>query len=134
MSELPAGGRAGACAQITLRPRASAPRAVRRMVRRLCTASALPPQIVDNATLVASELVTDRLRQARRRLEVTVEAGRQSVTIRVRDHDARPPRIHADRAGSQRSREIVHHLASSWGYADGVHGWAAWASLRTPGT
>jgi hypothetical protein len=95
-------------------------------------ASALPQQIVENATLVASELVTDRLRQAHRRLNVVVEAGAQSVTIRVRDNDPGSTRIHADRVGSRRSREIVHHLASSWGYAHDQHGWAAWASLRTP--
>jgi len=132
MSDETAAGSAGACTRVTLRPLASAPRSVRRIVREICTAAALPQQVIDDATLVASELVSDRLKQARWRLDVTVEAAGQSVTIRVCDQGETPAYSRAARVGSRRSREIVHHLASSWGYADGAHGWAAWASLRAP--
>lgn len=125
-------GGAGLCTRVAVGSRPFAPRFVRRVVREVCAGSALPSRTIDDAVLVASELVTDRLKQTRTVLDVTVEAGRCGVTIRVRDRDTVPST--PVRGGSPRCREIVHRLASSWGYSHGQHGWAAWASLRPPAT
>lgn len=131
MSEqLTANGPSPTISRIILRPRASAPRSARRLVRQTCAASTTPARVMDDATLLASELVTDRLKQARVPLDVVVEADPRGVTIRVSDHE---PYRGPAASGSRRTRELMHRLATTWGYGHGQHGWVAWASLRTPG-
>lgn len=121
---------AAVSSRVTVRPRWFAPRSVRRMVGEACTGLALPSQTTHDAMLVASGLVTDRLKQARTPLDVMIEAGCHGITIRVRDPNTLPSA--PERAGSRRTQEIVHRLASSWGYSHDQHGWTQWASLRPP--
>ena len=117
-----------------LPPRPSAPRLARRIVRDACSCSELPGRLVDDAVVVASELVTHRIRQTRQPVDVVVEVSTQGVTVRVQDQQ--PATVMAfdpsANSGQRRTRDLVQRLASSWGYSTSERGCEAWASLRLP--
>ena len=123
---------AAAHRKVSLRPRAFAHRAARRLVRDLCSESGLPAALVDDATLVAGELVRSSVRNARTPVDVSVEVVDRTVTVRVHDQQAtRATRRNAWR-GAGRSREIVARFSTSWGYHQCSGGRESWASFRSP--
>jgi anti-sigma regulatory factor (Ser/Thr protein kinase) len=116
----------------TFRPRSTAPRVARRMLRELARQSQLPARVVDDAAFVLGELVTMSLDQVGSRVAVLVVLDDHEITVRVRDGgtDARALR-HDHTAGAIRRWDVVKRLAASWGYTrDGVHR-ELWATLRT---
>ena len=116
---------------IHLRPRASAPRIVRHVVYTLCDEAGLPHRFGDDAALVAGELVTASIRQARSDIDVTVEAGPLQVRVGVRDTSDALPMLGFDpRPGPVRSADLVERLSSSWGYCRSDDGRETWALLR----
>ncbi len=112
----------------TLRPRPSAPRLARNLVRDLCSRSQLPGYLVDNAVLVTSELVTRTVLHARKGVDVSVELNDNSVTVRVHDETVMPPLLGGDWVSGP-SKAIIQRLSTSWGYTCGDTGRDIWASV-----
>ena len=123
---------AAAQAGVSLRlgPRHSAPRAARKLAYDLCQ-QAGSTVLVDNAALVAGELVRTSIHQTRAAvtLQLTCEPGQ--VTLRVRDGGSGSP-IRDDKtdAGAVRCWDIVRRLAVTWGFAEQQSGREMWATLR----
>jgi hypothetical protein len=114
----------------TLRPKPTAPRVARRLVRDLARGSALPERVVDNAAFVLGELVTTSLRQVGHPALVSVMLDDTQITVRVHD-DGSERTVRDDRgAGANRSWEVVKRLATSWGYSDDGARRELWATIR----
>jgi hypothetical protein len=114
----------------TLRPKATAPRVARRLVRDLARGSALPERVVEDAAFVLGELVTTSLRQVGHATHVSVELDATQITVRVHD-DGSAQTVREDHgAGATRRWEVVKRLATSWGYADDGDRRELWATIR----
>jgi hypothetical protein len=119
---------------LRLRPRPAAPQVARTFVDKVCRRSALPRNVTDNATLIAGELVTTSVTQARTDIELSVHVCADRVMLRVHDWGDGSPLVSPDgRAGVKRTWNIVRRVAVSWGYSCGPTGRDLWASL-TPGS
>lgn len=119
---------------VRLRPRRSAPRIARKLVREMCLNLRLPVRLIDDAMLVTSELVTSGARQARSALDVSVEIDKDRVTVRVEDDGA--SRWRGDSLGwtsHSHARDVVARLSTSWGYYRCADGRGSWAALQPPG-
>lgn len=114
----------------SLRPRSSAPRLARNLVRDLCSRSRLPEYLVDNAVLVTSELVTRTVMHARKAVDVVVELDEDHVTVRIHDQTVMPPLLGGDWVSGP-SRAIIERLSTSWGYHCSDTGRDIWASVGT---
>ena len=117
---------------LRLRPRAWSHRAARRLVRDMCSASAVPPGLIDDATLVTGELVRSSVRQAQAPVDVVVEVDDGTVTVRVHDQGTGPAARRPAWKGTGRSRDIVARCSTSWGYHQCAGGREMWASFRLP--
>jgi hypothetical protein len=118
--------------QAQLRPVRSAPSIARRAVRTVCTGAGIAAATVDDAVLVASELVALSVRQARSELELNVDVVGGIIRVLVADRGADSPLgVHRHTAGSSpaRSAEIVRRLSESWGYEPTNSGRVMWAVL-----
>lgn len=125
-----AGAGRGVRTCVRLSPRSSSPRITRRLVRQTCAASGLPDKLVDDAALVAGELVTTSLRQVHAPLLVDLSIVDDVVTVRVRDSGTQPPGGLGDRPAAERSWDLVRRLGTSWGYHHGPDSREMWASFR----
>lgn len=119
------------CCQITLAPQAPSVAEVRGFVRRHLNLHDLP-LLVDDMTLVASELATNALLHAGTEFTVTMTASAEAVTLTVGDGSStRPSRV--DRAIDDiggRGIAIVDAVASSWGVeVSPTVGKGVWASF-----
>jgi len=116
---------------------ASAAGAARRVV-----AAALPKpeqdDLRDMATLLVSELVTNSVVHAASAVELDVEAGAETVTVRVRDADTGPLVMRAG-GGSEldeggRGLLLVDRLAQAWGTEHQAGRKTVWFRLVADGT
>jgi anti-sigma regulatory factor (Ser/Thr protein kinase) len=86
----------------------------------------------DDATLVASELVTNAIRHARSAPRLRVQLEPQALVVAVADADPAPPRLaapHPEAAGG-RGLRLVDHLAARWGVEpDDAGGKTIWCEL-----
>jgi anti-sigma regulatory factor (Ser/Thr protein kinase) len=114
---------------------------VRHEIARELRDAGVPTQLVDDAVLVASELVGNAIRHARAlpagHLAVTSERRAEGITIRVTDGGGgQHPSVRAaephDTTG--RGLSIVAALTDSWGVMSGPDTVTVWARIpdRTP--
>lgn len=109
---------------------ARSPRQARNAVRVACAGSDLPGQVVDDAVLIAGELVMYSLRQSGAPVVFVVETALGRVTVRVRDCATVTPGRGS--AGGVRGWEVVRRLATSFGYRVGGQR-ELWATVRAYG-
>jgi hypothetical protein len=121
--------RSAVSGRVRLRPRASAARIARRLVRDLCAGSRLPDELIGDAMLVTSHLVTSSVKQSGMALDVVVEVGADTVTVRVQDAQVRSAAGRGSK-GASRSQEIIAQRSTSWGYYRCGSGRETWASFR----
>lgn len=120
---------------LELQPDATAASAARRFVGRTLGPEA-PPEVIDAASLVASELVTNAVLHAGTTVRLSLlwtEEG--SVRIEVADQSPNPasPRHYSDDSATGRGLVLVGALARRWGVdlSDGGGGKTVWAELET---
>ncbi|MGH9006686.1 MAG: ATP-binding protein [Acidimicrobiales bacterium] len=100
------------------------------------TLSGLSTEVVDAATLMVSELVTNAIQHATSLFEVTIECDDAHLQIDVSDNgsghpEARNPEV-TDPHG--RGLQIVGRLADTWGVRAPDGGWhkSVWFTLGLP--
>lgn len=118
-------------------------RAGRKFVRRTLGASGTAPSVVDDATLIVSELLTNVALHCARvaEPEATLRLVGREAHLRIEVHDASPlaviQRAPGDDSEHGRGLLVVDALSECWGYestADGKYVWcelAAWPE-QTP--
>ncbi|WP_165865546.1 ATP-binding protein [Vallicoccus soli] len=91
--------------------------AARRLVRGHLGAGTVPDDVVADAEVCVSELVTNAVLHARTELEVLVALASGAVRLEVLDRSARVPRqvVHSDGAVTGRGLEMVQALCRAWG-------------------
>jgi anti-sigma regulatory factor (Ser/Thr protein kinase) len=101
----------------------------------------LPPEVIDDAVLVVSELVGNAVRHAPASaagtLDVSWDVDESGVRVCVGDPSDQPPRARVAREDETRGRGlmIVDAMSDDWGVERGVHGKRIWAhvpALRRP--
>ena len=118
--------------EITLAPEAQSVGTARRFVREHLRFHDLP-SLVDDVTLVTSELATNALSHAGTPFTVTIKAFPDDVVLEVRDGGAsRPNRVDAQvDACVGRGMAIVDVVCRDWGVVvDGNVGKSVWASFE----
>jgi two-component sensor histidine kinase len=80
-------------------------------------AAGVPPRVVEDVVLLASELVTNALLHARSAPRVDVKANAHGVRCAVSDDSPVPPRRrhYANDAATGRGIALVEALAARWG-------------------
>jgi anti-sigma regulatory factor (Ser/Thr protein kinase) len=116
-------------------PEASSAAAARTFVRCFlrCFLRDCPPDIIDSAVVVTSELVTNALVHARSPVEVDVTIPGGSIRIAVTDASHNLPKI--KRFGLKehgRGLPLVTALSDDWGAEGTFNGKTVWASLHVP--
>jgi len=110
---------------------ASAPRVARQLIADALSRWDLG-ELVEEATLITSELVTNAAVRCRQALELVVARTPEGVEICVADDAPGSPRPRAagplDTHG--RGLQLVEALASEWGTRPGPGGKVVWARLR----
>ncbi|HZQ57164.1 MAG TPA: ATP-binding protein [Acidimicrobiales bacterium] len=102
--------------------------------QRLAAAGVGAP-LLEDAVLVAGELITNAIRHAATEFTLTLDVTAERVRIEVGDGDTRPPvPVAADAAAtSGRGLVLVAAVANGWGFEttdhDGVSGKTVWAEL-----
>ncbi|MFG2056131.1 ATP-binding protein [Micromonospora sp. NPDC048930] len=110
-----------------------APAAARRMVKTTLTAwGFLDPEWVEDAVLVADELVANAVRHGGGRLVLQVHADRDQVTISVADGSAAAPQRRAADSDGGRGLGIIEALTQRWGVQDHQGGKRVWVLLLPP--
>jgi anti-sigma regulatory factor (Ser/Thr protein kinase) len=94
--------------------------------------------VIDDALLVAAELVANAVRHAQTEFTVTVRVRPGVVRLEVFDRDTRPPALLGldSESTSGRGLHIVAGLARDWGWQtaegdDGISGKRVWAELAS---
>jgi anti-sigma regulatory factor (Ser/Thr protein kinase) len=109
----------------------TAPSRARRFVSSTLQASNVPPPVIDDAVLLASELVTNALLHARSapRLDLVLDGAGLRCT--VDDDSVVPPRRrHYDNdAATGRGLALVESLAARWGSEATAHGKRVWFEM-----
>ena len=115
----------------TFLPAHSAVAAVRRFVEETVAAWGADSTVVDDATLVASELATNALLHAGSPFRVTLQRGEGSVRLHVRDTSPTPPtrRSPGVELTTGRGIAMVHAIAEEWGTEVRADGKVVWAEL-----
>ncbi|GAA0497965.1 ATP-binding protein [Streptomyces sp. NPDC046215] len=96
-------------------------------------------QLIDSAALGVTELLTNVHRHAEpdKRCTVEIDLVLDQLTVSVRDHDPRLPRLADNDAGSTHGRglALVAAFSSSWGVQERHDGGkVVWFALDVPGT
>lgn len=115
---------------LRLAPSVHAPVVARRFVRAVCGTCPLPVRIVDDAVLVAGELVAASVREVHSPVDVAVLAGADVITLRLRDAATAAPDAAGTGVVARRSWGMVHRLSTAWGYRGTADGRVLWASFR----
>ena len=89
-------------------------------------------ELSEDATLLASELVTNAVRHAGSAPQLRVELDREQLVVAVSDGDPTPPRAARPdpEASGGRGLRLVDHVASAWGVHPHAGGKTVWCSLR----
>jgi hypothetical protein len=121
---------------VRLRPGPLAPRKARRLVAQVCQRADVAGRIVDDAVMIAGELVNISLHQVFSDLLVRVQTADRRVIIAVRDGGYSYPFSARDSDGVtlRRSTAVVHRLAQSWGCSSEAVSREIWALVRESGT
>jgi anti-sigma regulatory factor (Ser/Thr protein kinase) len=119
--------------EIELPALSSSPRRARRFVRDTLEKLDLPIATIDDAELVATELVTNSVMHAHSEVVLSIERVNRMVRLRVEDHSSVRPvvRTAAPDAATGRGLFIVEQLATQWGidlHRDG--GKSVWVELE----
>jgi anti-sigma regulatory factor (Ser/Thr protein kinase) len=109
---------------------------VARQVTRKHLAVACPPEAVEIAALLVTELVTNAVLHARTAIVLAVDCTPGRVLIRVADESAALPRHRTYGADASTGRGIVlvDELATSWGVERSPHGKEVWCEIDFPAT
>ncbi len=105
--------------------------AARRAVRQRLAAWALD-DLIEDAQLIVSELVTNALRHGRGPLELRLRTDGRRLHVEVRDGagDFLPQPRHApDQAVDGRGLRLVAAMADDWGWERSAEGKSVWAEL-----
>ena len=91
--------------------------------------------LLEDATVVVSELVTNAVIHARTEILVDVAVSGESVRISVSDQNSRLPTVPEtpEDATNGRGLHLVAAISKDWGVDDGTVGKAVWAELRGEG-
>jgi anti-sigma regulatory factor (Ser/Thr protein kinase) len=98
-------------------------------------ATGVGARLLDDALIVAGELVTNAIRHAGTEFTLALDVSDERLRIEVGDWDTRPPvPVAADvEATSGRGLVLVAAVAGAWGFEttdhDGVAGKTVWAEL-----
>jgi anti-sigma regulatory factor (Ser/Thr protein kinase) len=123
--------------QARLAPGPSSVRAARHLVRHACRTWHLP-QLVDDTSLIVSELASNAVEHAGTDFIVTVSRGGTSLHVAVHDGVSRFPRpsmpalidplaLLAERG---RGLRLVHSVAAAWGAMPAHGGKVVWATVK----
>ena len=118
--------------EIELPALSSSPRRARRFVRDTLEQLEVPIGTIDDAELVATELVTNSVMHAHSEVVVSIECVNRLVRLRVDDHSAVRPvvRTAAPDAATGRGLFIVEQLATQWGVDLHRDGKSVWVELE----
>ena len=110
-----------------LRPHPSSVGAARRLVRELVTVAGRT-DLVDDAELLVSEVVTNALIHAGSPIRVRGQVGRRGIRVEVSDASPHHPalRDYANTAGTGRGLGLLVELVDDWGVASGEVGKTVW--------
>lgn len=91
------------------------------------------PELVDDATLLVSELVTNVVMHAQTAMEVNVHVGRDQVRVEVQDESDDLPiaRLPANESTGGRGLQMVERVARAWGIERRRPGKVVWFELAT---
>jgi anti-anti-sigma regulatory factor/anti-sigma regulatory factor (Ser/Thr protein kinase) len=120
-------------ARLALLPAPTSAAAARAFVRQHCSRWGLG-DLVDVATLLTSELVTNAIVHAATPIELRLELQEPHLNIVVHDHDPRAVRaLRAGQSEHQRGLLIVDSVAKAWGIRqDPAGGKLIWCALPVP--
>ena len=99
---------------------------LRHLLRELLRRWELPDDVVDDAVLITTELVTNAIVHAGTTFHVVVELQGRLLRIAVVDGCTRPPRRRTDRG---RGLRIVTRTALRWGWWEYDTGKTVWAEM-----
>ena len=118
--------------EIELPALSSSPRRARRFVRDTLEPLEVPTATIDDAELVATELVTNSVMHAHSAVVFSIEYANRMVRLRVEDNSAVMPvvRTAAPDAATGRGLFIVEQLASQWGVDLQRDGKSVWVELE----
>lgn len=110
--------------------RLDAPAQARRWIRDICSAHGLDG-LIDDATLLVSELVTNAVLHARTPCRVRAEVGERTLRIHVMDEDPTVIQPIAPRGGAERGHGLamVAALSTDWGMTQHHAGKSVWFTL-----
>lgn len=106
----------------------------RDFVREVFTAKEIAPRhaaVVEDAELLASELVTNAVRYGTPPIDLELRCDEDCVRMSVHDHGSFPPRMRRmtpDAAGG-RGLHLVDLLSDTWGHEIDRHGKTVWLTL-----
>jgi anti-sigma regulatory factor (Ser/Thr protein kinase) len=128
-----AGGERRSLGTLTLPPHPTSPRAARRHVAWALEASELG-ELVDRATLLVSEVVTNAVLHAATDIQLKCRVERGSLCVEVRDRSLAEPsaRNYDVAAMTGRGLEMVELLADEWGVETDEDGKTVWFLLAAP--
>jgi anti-sigma regulatory factor (Ser/Thr protein kinase) len=104
----------------------------RRFVSEALSGWGLPPETVDDAVLLTSELVGNAVRHCQGETSVRVSWRGDRIRIEVRDNEARAPVLHSELsydAENGRGLHLIDVLALSWGWRPVGPGKEVWFEL-----
>ncbi|MBO0839882.1 MAG: ATP-binding protein [Sciscionella sp.] len=123
-------------AQLSLANDPTSDAVARTFIRQLCDRWRLT-DLVDDAALLASELVANVVAHTSTRCTLRVKLADSALQIAVHDDEPRPPRLHHPEplASGGRGLVLVDALATSWGITPTASGGkVVWATLSTSTT
>ena len=123
--------------QARLAPRPASIGTARNLVRQACRAWHLP-QLLDDTSLIVSELATNAVEHARTDFIVTVSRGGTRLHVAVHDgvprfpHPSKPALIGPQASLAERGRglRLVHRVAAAWGAMPTRGGKVVWATVK----
>jgi anti-sigma regulatory factor (Ser/Thr protein kinase) len=94
----------------------------------------VPEDVLDDAALLTSELVSNAVLHGRSEVRLVVERRRRRLRVSVHDENSRhPSRVPDDpNALDGRGMALVAGIAASWGVRDEAIGKAVWFELELP--
>ena len=89
------------------------------------------PQLLHDAEVLASELITNAVLHARTAMRLTLSYGADGLRVSVYDENMRLPTVAGvpENATSGRGLLLVERMADSWGVEQGSDGKTVWACI-----